>query len=126
MTYLKGTKPQPDFQIAAVIGITSETFKDNIILCFTEKLFLLLMSNMFRENQESLTDDIKSGVAELLNRIYGHAKAILNHRGFNLASAIPTVIQCENIKPVHLGNKPVIVLEFGSTEGVFQIVISTS
>src|SRR3954464_11630819 len=67
--FIKGTKQQPDFSIAGVIGITSTAFNGTITLCFPEKVFLGAMSKMLGTEFPEITSDLQDGAAELLNII---------------------------------------------------------
>ena len=121
--FFKGTKPQPDFAIAGVIGITSAKFTGTITLCFPDKVFLGMMERMLDEPFKEITDELQDGVAEMLNIIFGHAKVILNQQGHTIQRAIPTVIRGEKIKTSHVSNSKVMVLSFVTDLGTFQIEI---
>jgi CheY-specific phosphatase CheX len=121
--FFKGTKPQPDFAIAGVIGITSAKFTGTITLCFPEKVFLGMMERMLDEKFAVLTDELQDGVAEMLNIIFGHAKVILNQQGHTIQKAIPTVIRGDKIHTSHLSASKVVVLSFVTDLGTFQIEI---
>lgn len=123
--FVKGAQPPVKFQIAGVIGLTSDKFSGNITLCFTEKFFLALMSNMLGEEFKTITKDLEDGAAELLNIIFGSAKAILNTQGHTIQKAIPTVITGDSIATTHLQPEKVIVLPFKADSGDFHIEIST-
>jgi len=123
--FVKGTKPQPRFELAGVIGITSSAFNGTITLCFPKQVFLTLMSNMLGETFTDITDDLQSGAAELLNIIFGSAKAVLNEQGHTIQKAIPTVIKGDSIQTTHLGTGTVMVLPFAAAGGHFHIEVST-
>jgi chemotaxis protein CheX len=122
--FVKGTREQPAFQLAGVIGITSEAFTGSINLCFPEAVFLAVMTNMLGEAFTSITDDLQSGAAELLNIIFGSAKIVLNEQGYAIQKAIPTVVRGEGLKATQLGQRPAIVLPFTSSVGEFHIEIT--
>lgn len=122
--FIKGTQPQPVFEIAAVIGITSAAFTGSVTLCFPEKAFLVLMSNMLGEQQTEINCYLQDGAAELLNMIFGATKVILNERGYQFQSAIPSVILGEKLKTAHMTQKKVFVLPFEFPDNEFHIEIS--
>lgn len=123
--FIKGRVPPPDFQVAAMIGLTSTQFTGSIALCFPEKLFLKIMSNMLGETFTSITPDLQSGAAELLNIIFGGAKTVLNQKGHTIQMARPMVIQGATLKTTHLGKDPVMVLPFSTSSGEIHIEIAT-
>ncbi|MGK5083067.1 chemotaxis protein CheX [Bdellovibrionota bacterium FG-1] len=122
--FIKGTQPQPKFEIAGVIGLTSETFAGNITICFPAVVYLTLMSNMLGEKYTEITQELQDGAAELLNIIFGSAKAILNKQGYTIQKAIPTVIRGESLQTSYIGSGQVIVLPFVTPAGDFHIEIS--
>lgn len=122
--FLKGTQPQPSFEIAGIIGITSPTFTGSITLCFPEKVYLSIMSNMLGETFTSLTPELQDGAAELLNMIFGHAKVVLNQQGHTIQKALPTIIRGANLQTSHLGNPRVMVLPFHTDVGELHVEIS--
>lgn len=123
--FIKGTQVQPEFEIAGVIGLTSDAFSGSITLCFPAAVYLTLMSNMLDENFTEITKDLQDGAAELLNIIFGSAKAILNKQGYTIQKAIPTVVRGKQLQTTYIGSKQVIVLPFKSTSGEFHIEIVT-
>jgi len=123
--FIKGTQPQPSFEIAASIGLTSSAFTGSITLCFPKEVYLALMSNMLGEPYTAITDELSDGAAELLNMIFGSAKVALNPKGYNIQMAIPSIIRGENLKTTHFTRQQVIVLPFETEKGEFHIEIST-
>ena len=123
LPYIKGTKPQPDFSIAGVIGITSTAFNGNIVLCFPEQVFLGLISKMLGEDFKEITSELQDGASELLNIIFGQAKTLLNNQGYTIEKAIPSVIRGKQlITSAHSRNR-VIVLPFNTEFGEFCVEI---
>ena len=123
--FIKGTQPQPDFEIAGVIGITSSSFNGTITLCFPKNVYLKIMNNMLGEVFTEISKDLQDGAAELLNIIFGSAKVILNEQGHTIQKAIPTVICGKGLSTSHMGRGSVMVLPFTTSEGEFHIEIVT-
>ncbi|MGK5086379.1 chemotaxis protein CheX [Bdellovibrionota bacterium FG-2] len=123
--FVKGQKEQPPFEIAGVIGLTSQAFTGSITICFPEKVYLTMMSNMLGETFTAITKDLQDGAAELLNIIFGQAKSVLNQQGYTIQKAIPTVVRGTNLTTTQLGGGPVIVLPFLTSVGEFHIEICT-
>jgi chemotaxis protein CheX len=118
-------EPAVQFDIAAVIGITSPGFTGSIAICFPEKIFLVLMGNMLGETYTEITKDLEDGVAELLNIIFGQAKKELNENGHSIEKAIPTIIRGNGLSVKHLTPRPTILLPFETDKGNFHIEIAT-
>jgi chemotaxis protein CheX len=116
---------QPSFDIAGVIGLTSEKFNGTIAICFPGSVFLTMMTNMLGETFTEITDDLSDGAAELLNIIYGQAKIVLNQQGYSIEKAIPTVVRGQNLQTRHITSNKVVVIPFVSETGEIHIEIST-
>ncbi|RZA03108.1 MAG: chemotaxis protein CheX, partial [Proteobacteria bacterium] len=110
--------------IAGMIGITSPVFSGSIAICFPEAMFLLLMSRMLGEPCPEITKDMEDGAGEILNMIYGHAKKVLNEKGFSFEKAIPTVVRAADLKLSHMNDQGTILLPFRAEEGTFHMEIS--
>jgi chemotaxis protein CheX len=123
--FIKGTVEQPSFGIAAIIGVISSSFTGTITLCFTESVFLGIMSNMLGEKYTSITPDLEDGAAELLNIIFGQAKVVLSSQNIEVQKAIPTVIRGDNLRTANSSRVPVIVIPFRTPLGLFQFEIAT-
>ncbi len=122
--FLKGETPQPNFQIAGVIGLTSDTFTGTLTLSFEESSFLEIMGNMLGEKFETLTPDLQDGAGELLNMIFGHAKRVHNDLGNNIRMALPTVFVGSNLGTRTVGGEKVMVIPFKTDRGEFHIEIN--
>jgi chemotaxis protein CheX len=121
--FIKGQKVQPVFDIAGVIAMNSSGFLGTITIAFPTAVYLVLMSKMLGETYIEITKDVQDGAAELLNQIFGFAKAILNQHGHTIQKAIPTVVSGTNLHTAHLGKTPVIVLPFQSPHGEIHMEI---
>lgn len=123
---LKGTEEfDSQTDIAGIIGITSPTFNGSIAICFSEQLFLTLMSRMLGEEIKEITKDLEDGAGELLNMIFGHAKKILNTKGHSIEKALPTIVRASNLSVNHAGTQGAIQLPFEGDVGKFFMEIST-
>jgi chemotaxis protein CheX len=121
--YIKGTKPQPSYDLAAVIALTSNAFNGTITLSFTKTTFLGIMAGMLGETHAEITPELQDGAAELLNIIFGQAKVAMTEIGYTVEKAIPTVIRGAGLQTKIVSAQPVIVLPFTTTSGVFEIEI---
>jgi chemotaxis protein CheX len=111
--------------IAGVIGITSPTFNGSISICFPEKIFLRIMSNMLGEEFTEINKDLEDGAGELLNIIFGFAKRVLNEGGHSFEKAIPTIVRGKGMSIKHLSDYPCFLLPFESADGLFYIEIAS-
>jgi len=65
------------------MGFKSKVFNGVIAICFTEKVFLSIMSRMFGEKYEKIPEGLQDGAGELMNIILVTQK-ILNEKGYVL------------------------------------------
>jgi chemotaxis protein CheX len=118
--------PHPDnIAIAGVINLVSDQFIGSISLLFPEKVFLLIYSNMFGEKCEKITKESEDAAGELLNIIFGLAKAKLNNeKGYTVQKAIPTVLVGEKLQIAtsHVGST--VVLPFTTDAGRFYVEVN--
>ena len=121
--FLKGREPMPTISIAAQLGLTSSNFKGAMSLCFEEKVFLKMLSNMFGEEVTEINGENQDGAAEILNQVYGFAKAKLNVDGYTFERAIPTVVRGTDLQTSH-GKLPTLVIPLRSEVGFVFIEIS--
>ena len=121
--FMKGQGPEINVGIAGVLSLVSPDFNGSIAISFPEKTFLAIMGNMLGETYETIDKDLEDGAGELLNIIFGHAKAILNNKGYNIQKAIPTIVRGKELAVKHMSNNKTIVLPFESAEGPFHIEI---
>lgn len=121
----KGTREQPSFQIAGIIGLTSAQFTGAATLCFPEATFLKIMSSMLGEEFKEITDDLQDGAAELLNMIFGQVKTRLNaDKGYQLQKAIPTIVTGRTIHTPLLSHSPAVVLPFETSAGTIHLEVT--
>ena len=123
--FIRGQGPQLAIELAAIIGLTCKAFNGNITLCFPKVVFLEVMGGMLGEKFSEITKDLEDGACELLNIIFGQAKAVLNTQGYNIEKAIPTIARGENLASRALTKNPVFVLPFSTRVGDFHIEIAS-
>jgi chemotaxis protein CheX len=112
--------------ISGVIGLVADAFTGSVVISFPEETFLKIMSRMVGEEYTSLTSEIQDGAGELTNIIFGQAKVILNERGYNIQTALPSVIVGGDHAVIASGRAPRIVVPFTSDAGPFFIEICLS
>jgi chemotaxis protein CheX len=123
--FIKNNSFDMKVDIAGVIAITSDQFKGNISVCFTEKIFLHLMSNMLGEECSEINSEMEDGAGELVNIIFGQAKMTLNQLGYTLQKAIPTIVRGGDLIIKHIVTVSTFILPFNSDLGEFYIEIGT-
>ncbi|MEK6580360.1 MAG: chemotaxis protein CheX [Bdellovibrionota bacterium] len=119
--YYKQDKPEKLFDIAAVVGLTGRTLNGSFSLCMEKSVFLKIMSHFIGENFSDITSELEDGAAELVNIIFGSAKAVLNENGHQIRMALPTIIRGSGISSNYYAKTPIIVLPFVSPDGEFWI-----
>lgn len=127
--YIKNKDQSPNIDIAGVINIVSENFKGSITLCFPKNVFLQIYENMLGEKHTEITAEIQDGCGELLNIIFGNAKAELNaKKGYTIQKAIPTVLTGEKLRVNQTTATSVFVLPFKTNGGTFfiEVVVENS
>lgn len=111
--------------IAGVISLTSNVFNGSIALCFPAAVFLHIYSNMIGETHTAISSEIEDAAGELLNIIFGQAKAELNTKGqYKIEKAIPTVVRGASLKVHHLTRSLAVVLPFETAAGLFHIEVA--
>jgi len=106
--------------ISGIIGITGST-NGSLALSFSESCIVRIVSNMLGEEITSLNGEIKDAVGELTNMVSGAARRRLEHEGFNLKAAIPTVVYGKNHCIVHVLGGPSIIIPFKTDSGSFVV-----
>ena len=122
--FLKGAGPTIQTDIAAVIGLTSQTFHGTVSICFPKVIFLTVMERMLGEKYAEITTELEDGASELLNIIFGQAKRELNLKGYTIEKAIPTIIRGSNMAVRTLSPSPTVVVPFETEVGVFNIEVT--
>lgn len=123
---VKAADESIDFNIMGILSIVSKQFEGSISLCFPEKVFLAICSNMLGEPYEEINDEVQDAAGEILNIIFGMSKAKLNNEyGYVIEKAIPTVIKGDSIK-IKQTLGPTIILPFQCEAGSFHLEIEIS
>jgi len=112
--------------ISGVIGLVADAFTGSVVISFPEATFLKIMSRMLGEEFTQLTPEIQDGAGELTNIVFGQAKVILNERGYNIQTALPSIIVGSDHTVITAGRTPRIVVPFESDAGPFFIEICVS
>jgi chemotaxis protein CheX len=104
----------------------SDQFNGSIALCFPAGVFIKIYNAMLGETTTEITQESEDAAGELLNIIFGQAKAILNNKkGYTIRSAIPTVLSGQKLRVHSLSPDNTIMLPFETPHGIFHIEVST-
>jgi len=121
--YIKKPEDKSFGDVSGVISIDSEAFTGTVMVSFSEKTFLNIMSAMLGETYEVMNQDLLDGAGEITNMIFGQAKVVLNERGYGIKMAIPTVVSGKNHTLSTNGKGPIFVIPFESQAGPFVVHI---
>ncbi len=78
--------------VVGSIGLTSQTWKGSLMVCFSKDAILKILENMLGEKYTEVNKDVADAVGELTNMIYGSTKTVLNQMGYTFEMAIPQVV----------------------------------
>ena len=91
---------------------------------FDTPCFLDIVSNMLGETYTEVSDDVVDVAGEICNQVFGVAKKNLNDQGYDIKSAIPTVVNGKQNQIRHLVEGPCITIEFKTSAGRFTVEAS--
>lgn len=112
--------------ISGVVGMVGDSFSGTVVISFPEPTFLMIMSRMMGESFAGLTEELADGAAELMNIIFGWAKAALNKKGYGIKAAVPSVVTGRNHFVHTRVDGPVVVVPFETDVGSFFVEICAS
>lgn len=121
--FMKGNGPAIPIALNGVVQLKSAVFNGTISLCFPEPVFLFIMEKMFGETYSTITKDLEDGAGELLNIIFGHAKKILNEKGYAIQKALPSIFRGSEPPWTGEPGTPTLILPFETERGIFHIEI---
>lgn len=117
------TTTQRQVDIIGVISLISRIYEGSISLCFPKETFIAICNKLFGETHTEINGEIEDAAGELLNMIFGTAKAQLNSKfDYQIPKALPAVISGQRLKLTQ-STGPTIVLPFTSEVGDFHLEI---
>lgn len=123
--YLKTDELPFKIDIAGVISLASGVYNGSIAVCFPANVFLALYSNMLGETRDEITSEIEDAAGEILNMIFGVAKAELNDKAnSDIQRAIPAIVRGEQLHVHHLGRGVAVVIPCQTETGPFHVEMS--
>jgi CheY-specific phosphatase CheX len=113
--------------VLATIGITCPQLTGEATLSFPKDSFLKLANEMLGAEFDAITDENVDLCGELLNMIFGVAKAKLKDKdGFPIEKAIPFVVHGPNMHFSAKGSTPTVVTQFEGPFGIFYLGVTIS
>jgi len=109
------------FEIAGVVGISSNSLDGSFLLVFQQSVYIKLINKVFGEASTEFNPETDDLVAEITNMILGATKKVLNTKGFNIQMAIPTVIRGSDVHSSPPKDHKAIVIPFTSALGDFSL-----
>ena len=106
--------------VSAIIGLTG-SMKGSLVLSFSESAILKIVSNMLGEDLTEITEDVKDAVGEITNMVSGVARQKLEAGGYNVTSAIPTIVSGKNHTVSHVLSGPSVIIPFDTDFGPFVV-----
>ena len=105
MAFVKATAGSPHLNksnvttddLTGLIGLAGSNVVGSVIISFSEKAILQIVSNMLGETFETMTPDVSDAVGEITNMIVGGAKRMLADKGFKFNLALPTIIKGKGV-----------------------------
>lgn len=114
-----------DCDIAAVVSLASKKYNGSIAICFPSPVFLQIYSNMLGEKHEIITRETEDCAGEILNMIFGVAKAELNDKGgWDIQRAIPAIVRGQSLRVHHLSRGVAMIVPVEITGGKFHVEMS--
>lgn len=122
--FVKGSRKQNLFDVAGIVGMSSNLAQGNVALCMPKSVFLRVVSNMTDEEAKEITEENQDAAAELLNIAFAQVKTIMNKKGMGIRMAIPTVLRGGEIESSYAQGQLVYGIPFQSMSGEFYVEIS--
>jgi chemotaxis protein CheX len=108
--------------ISGIVGITGET-EGSLCITFSRGCILLIISQMFNEEQKEINEEVKDAVGELTNMISGDSRRRLEEMGHHFLGAIPSVISGVGHEVKHITKGPILSIPFGTQAGNFIVEV---
>ena len=121
-SYIRGSRRESHFEIAAINKVNSNAFIGTITLCFPKNTFLAILAAMIGEQYTEIAPELQDAAAELVSIIIGQAEATIKQQGYKITKSMPTVI-----RGAAIASRPIlpstVVLPFNSKLGEFHLEI---
>lgn len=113
-----------EIDIAGVLSLVSPSFSGSVGICYPKSTFLKICGKLFDQEYETIDSEVEDAASEILNMIFGGAKAELNKDfDYGIQKALPTVIRADSLKLRQYSAESTLVIPFDSSVGPFHIEI---
>lgn len=110
--------------ISGSLPIVSSHFTGVISIGFPKLTFLSLAEEVLGEKQESINQDNRDLVGEIVNIVYGKAKRSWSDLGLSFQKTIPSVFDGNTHQLRPMVESSTIILPYQSSFGIFTAIIS--
>ena len=116
--------------VSGIINLVQNSEKDQVdgslILTFPSNTIFAMLTKVYNREFTSVDKNVKSGVGELTNIVFGIFKANLNRNGFSFQMALPNVVYGDG-HSVYVGRPGrTLIIPFDSPVGSFNVTLTVS
>jgi len=105
--------------LSTVIAINSSAYEGSMALSFEKGFFLGIVERMLEEKYTEINEENQDAAGEICNQVFGNAKRILNKQGYDIQTALPSLVEGAQHSIKHLVSGPTIAVKFKSDVGSF-------
>ncbi|MBF0245350.1 MAG: chemotaxis protein CheX [Planctomycetes bacterium] len=109
--------------ISGIMGLTGEV-DGSIVVTFAAETACKVVGSMLGVKFDSINDEVKDGIQEVVNLIAGQAKAKLSGTKFHFKISIPTCVTGKNHEITRAKGVPIIVAEFDLNGDPFAVEVA--
>ncbi|MBL7715606.1 MAG: chemotaxis protein CheX [Bdellovibrionales bacterium] len=109
------------FEVGGQMGMNGGSFDGTFGIFFEKQTFLGMVAKLLGETPQEIHAGIEDAASEIVNIVFGTSKTVLNQQGFNLRTAIPTIVRGKNVHSIHPAKRSPIVLPFQGFGGKFWV-----
>lgn len=114
--------------VSGIINLMQDAAREDVegslILSFPNQTIFAMLTKIYNRPFTSVDKNVRSGVGELTNIVFGVFKANLNKNGFSFQMALPNVIYGENHE-VSVGRPGrALTIPFNSAVGSFDVALT--
>lgn len=109
--------------VASFIGLTSQTIRGTIGLCFPEQTFLALVNAATDLIFTDVQPELAIGAGEFMYQIFETTRLNLNGLGYEIDQAVPSLVLGRGLSVLHVMPDPGFTIQFKSPAGPFRFEI---
>ena len=115
--------------VSGIISLVQDTpgkaIEGTMILTFPSETIFGMLTKVYNRQFTSIDKNVKSGVGELSNIVFGIFKANLNRNGFSFQMALPNVIQGDGHAAFTGVSGQTLVIPYKCAVGSFTVTVTT-